>query len=168
MRTAQRAMLDRMPYVVAAVVAALAAVAGWLARPVRPDPAERADLAEAVAAVDRELAANLELMSLFDQTKQAVVLENGQFGLHRATLERAAPEVSGPVADLYSRIPDTETAMERRGPANSVREPDRRVIEAWEGDARAAQRALRGSLVRPALFGWRAAVARLRGRGAQR
>src|SRR5437868_5191454 len=96
-RTAHRAMLDDMPYLVAAVVAALAAVAGWLARPVRPDLAERADLAAAVAAVDRELAANLELMSLFDQTKQAVVLENGQFALHRATLERAAPEVSGAV-----------------------------------------------------------------------
>jgi hypothetical protein len=157
-----------MRYVVAAVLAGVAAVVGWLGRPLAPDPARRAELAEAVAALDRELAANLELTSLFDQTKQAVVLENGQFALHRSTLERAAPDVTAPVADLYARIPDAESAMERRGPANSVREPDRRLIEDWEGDARAAQRALRASLERPALVGWRAAMARLRGRSAQR
>jgi hypothetical protein len=39
--------------------------------------------------------------------------------------------------------------MERRGPANSLREADRLIIETWEGDLRAAQRALRAALAAP-------------------
>jgi hypothetical protein len=115
----------------------------------RPDPAVRERLEHAVAAVDRELAANLELTSMFDQTHQAVVLENGEFVRHRAAIEGALVDAFAPLADLYARIPSTESAMERRGPANSLRDEDRLLIEAWEGDARAAQRALREALTRP-------------------
>ena len=156
-----------MPFVIAAAVA-LAAAAAWLARPIAPDPDRRAQLSNAVGALDRELAANLELMTMFDQTKQAVVLENGQFAVHRTALEREAPPVAASLADLYARMPDAESAMERRGPANSIREADRLIIETWEGDARAAQRALRASLDPHVLRGWRAAIARLRAWGTAR
>jgi hypothetical protein len=154
-----------IPGVLGAVVAVvLAAVFGWLARPLPPDPRRRAALAEAIEAVDRELAANIELMSMFDQTRQAVVLENGEFIRHRAILESDASPAAGGVADLYGRMADTESAMERRGPSNTLKEEDRRLIEAWEGDAREAQRALRRALAQPPPRGWAAAIARLRGR----
>jgi phosphoribosyl 1,2-cyclic phosphodiesterase len=113
------------------------------------DPEVRRQLERAVAEVDRELAANLELMSLFDQTHQAIVLENGEFTRHHATIEVGLDDAYRALADLYSRIPDTESAMERRGPANSIREADRLLIETWEGDARAAQRGLREALAAP-------------------
>ena len=87
----------------------------------KPDPEPRRRLERAVADVDRELAANLELTSMFDQTKQAVVLENGEFTRHSATIYAGLAAAHGPLADLYARIPDTESAMERRGPANSLR-----------------------------------------------
>jgi hypothetical protein len=119
----------------------------WIFR--KPDPEERRRLERAVADVDRELAANLELTSMFDQTKQAVVLENGEFLRHRATIENGLAASYGPLTDLYSRIPDTESAMERRGPANSLRDDDRAFIETWEGDARTAQRGLRQALAAP-------------------
>src|SRR2546427_2197810 len=107
------------------------------------------DLAQAVAAVDRELAANLELTSVFDQTKQAFVLENGQWQVHRSTIADELPAAHAFVDELYRRIPDAESAMERRGPANSLKDADREIVEAWEGDAREAQRRLRAGLVRP-------------------
>ena len=157
-----------MPYVVAAVVAAAAALVGWLARPLSPDPAERRGFADAVNAVDRELAANLELTTMFDQTKQAVTLENGEFARHRETLERNASGAAAAVAALYERMSDAESAMERRGPANSLRPEDRRLIEGWEGDAREAQRSLRDSASARPLMGWRAVSARLHGRFARR
>jgi hypothetical protein len=116
----------------------------WFFR--QPDPETRRRLERAVADVDRELAANLELTSMFDQTHQAVVLEIGEFTRHRATIEEGLATAFGPIADLYSRVPDTESAMERRGPANTLRDDDRLNIETWEGDARAAQRALRERL----------------------
>ena len=119
----------------------------WLFQ--KPDHEVRRRVERAVADVDRELAANLELTSLFDQTHQAVVLENGEFTRHRETIEVGLDAAYGPLADLYSRIPDTESAMERRGPANSLREADRVLIETWEGDARAAQRGLRDALAAP-------------------
>lgn len=110
-----------------------------------PDPAARTRLADAAGAVDRELAANIELSAMFDQTHQPVVFENGEFARHRATLERATPFAFVLLLDVYRRIPDTEDAMERRGPANSLRPEDRAQIETWEGDVREAQRALRAA-----------------------
>jgi hypothetical protein len=118
----------------------------------KPDPEKRRRLERAVADVDRELAANLELTSMFDQTKQAVVLENGEFARHSATIQAGLAAAHGPLADLYSRIPDTESAMERRGPANSLRDADRE-----------AQRGLREALAAPPLSPIRALFRRLRG-----
>lgn len=159
-----------MPFIGAAalLVGAVAATFGWLARPLVADPRRRAQLQEAVGAVDRELAANLELMTMFDQTKQAVVLENGEYARHRATLESESAVPAESVANLYSRIPETESAMERRGPANTLRDEDRRLIEAWEGDAREAQRALRLAVGPERLVGLAALSARLRGRSVRR
>ncbi len=129
----------------------------------KTDPEERRRLERAVAAVDRELAANLELTSMFDQTKQAVVLENGEFARHGATIRTGLASAHGPLADLYERLPDTESAMERRGPANSLRDADRVIIETWEGDARAAQRDLRAALASPPISPLGALLRRLRG-----
>ena len=156
-----------VPFLIAAIVAAAAAVVGWLARPLSPDPDERRQVSAAVNAVDRELAANLELTTMFDQTKQAVTLENGEFARHRTTLERNARPTAAAVAALYERMSATESAMERRGPANSLRPEDRGLIEAWEGDAREVQRSLRAVLdARPAA-GLAAVSARLQGRFAR-
>jgi hypothetical protein len=129
----------------------------------KPDPQARRRLERAVADVDRELAANLELTSLFDQTHQAVVLEIGEFTRHRTTIEAGLAAAYGPLADLYSRVADTESAMERRGPANTLRDDDRVVIESWEGDARAAQRGLREALAAPRLSALARLLGRLRG-----
>ena len=133
----------------------------WLFR--KPDPEQRLRLERAAADIDRELAANLELTSMFDQTHQAVVLENGEFIRHRATIEVGLKAAYGVLADLYARVPDTESAMERRGPANTLRDDDRMLIETWEGDARAAQRGLREALATPQLSPLAALLERLRG-----
>ncbi|MDP9245341.1 MAG: hypothetical protein M3O64_01700 [Chloroflexota bacterium] len=125
---------------------------------------QQAKLDRAVAAIDRELAANLELTSMFDQTKQAFVLENGQWHLHGATVLRELPAAHAFAADLYARLPDAESAMERRGPANSLKDEDREIVERWEGDAREAQRRLRADLARPAPSLIRRLIARLLGR----
>lgn len=159
--------MDGVPYLVAAVAAAVAAAVGWLARPLSPDPRERVQFTEAVSAVDRELAANLELTTMFDQTKQAVTLENAAFARHSATLARNAGPIAAAMAALYDRMSDAESAMERRGPANSLRPADRQLIEGWEGDAREVQRSLRDSLAAKPLLGWPALSARLRGRFAR-
>ena len=130
----------------------------------RREPGAQAELERAVALVDRELAADLELMSMFDQTKQPFVLENGQFLAARAILERHAPEALPFVADVYARIPETETSMERRGPAGSIPDADRSRIHEWEGDAREAQRVLRDA-ARPARASrWELLTERLRAR----
>jgi hypothetical protein len=129
----------------------------------RRDPARCARLDAAVAAVDRELAANLELSSMFDQTHQAVVFENSEFARHGGTLRAELAAAHASVADVYERMPATETAMERRGPANSIRPEDRALIEAWEGDVRAAQRAMRDEAAAPPPSVWASALARLRG-----
>src|SRR6267378_2470305 len=157
-----------VPLLIAGIVAAAAAAIGWLARPLAPDPNERRRVSDAVNAVDRELAANLELTTMFDQTKQAVTLENGEFAHHRATLERNVRSTAVAIAALYDRISDAESAMERRGPANSLKPADRQLIEGWEGDAREAQRSLRESLQARPLRGWAAVSARLHGRFARR
>ena len=108
----------------------------------RRDPAARERLGNAADAVARELAGNLELTSMFDQTHQPVVFENAQFSRHRALLEAEVRDAYRELADVYARMPETEDAMERRGPAASVRPEDRTLIERWEGDARTAQRRL--------------------------
>jgi len=124
-------------------------------------------LERAVAAIDRELAANLELTSMFDQTKQPFVLEMGQWSVHAAVVARELPEAHAFAADLYGRIPAAESAMERRGPANSLRDEDREIVERWEGDAREAQRRLRADLVRPQPGFLARLIARLPGRRAR-
>lgn len=108
----------------------------------RRDARSRARLRRAAADVERELAGNLELTALFDQTHQAAVLENGEFARHREVLAAEVREAYAELADVYARIPATEDAMTRRGPAASVRPEDRALVEGWEGDARAAQRRL--------------------------
>ena len=124
-------------------------------------------LERAVAAIDRELAANLELTGMFDQTKQAFVLENGQWTLHGATVARELPGTGAFAADLYARIPAAESAMERRGPANSLRDEDREIVERWEGDARETQRRLRADVVAPQPGLLARLIARLPGRRAR-
>lgn len=110
---------------------------------------QQADLDAAVAAIDRELAADLEMLAMFDQTRQAVILENGQFLRHREVVQRELPQAYPAIASLYERIPAAEAAMERRGPAASIRDEDRAIVNEWEGDAREAQRALRAAAVAP-------------------
>jgi hypothetical protein len=167
MHTAAPCDDEDVPYLIAAIVAAAAVAVAWLARPLAPDPDERRQVGDAVNAVDRELAANLELTTMFDQTKQAVTLENGEFARHRATLERNARPAAAAVAALYERMSEAESAMERRGPANSLRPEDRQLIEAWEGDAREVQRSLRAALDARPQKGWSALSARLYGRFAR-
>jgi hypothetical protein len=156
-----------VPYLVTAVLGVIAATLAWLARPIRPDPREVQEVGIAAKAVDRELAANLELTTMFDQTKQAVTLENGEFARHRATLERNARPAAVAITALYERMSEAESAMERRGPANSIRPEDRQVIESWEGDAREVQRSLRAALQARPVAGWSAVSARLRERFAR-
>ena len=66
--------------------------------------AVQARLDGAVAAIDRELAANLELTSMFDQTNQPFVLENGQWQLHGGAIEKELPGAHAFVAELYARM----------------------------------------------------------------
>lgn len=146
----------------AAVLAGVAALA-FGRRPSR-GPAAQAELDRAVAAIDRELAADLELTTMFDQTRQALVLENGQFVLHATVLAREVPEVHDLVSALYARIPETESAMERRGPANTLKDEDRLIVEGWEGDARALQFALRAAATAPQPSPLERLIARLGGR----
>ena len=119
------------------------------------DPEAQAELEVAVAAVDRELAANLEMTTMFDQTRQAVVLENGEFARHATVIERELPAEHRGLAGLYAALPEAESAMERRGPAGSVTPADRAIVETWEGDARDAQRVLRAALAAPPMPRWR-------------
>lgn len=151
------------------LVAAAGGAVAYLRRPARPrDPAAQAELDRAVAAVDRELAADLELMTMFDQTKQAFVLENGQFLAAREVLEREVPATYAALASVYERIPRTETAMEQRGPAGSIRDADREIVHAWEGDAREAQRTLRAAAAAPPPTRWDEIRTRMRAKWARR
>jgi hypothetical protein len=157
-----------MGRVLGAIAAAAAAlgIASWLRGPAsgRRTPEEQEALERAVALVDRELAADLELMSMFDQTKQAFVLENGQFLAAGPTLERLATAAFAFVADVYARIPTVETSMERRGPAGTIPLEDELAIHEWEGDAREAQRLLRASLAQTPASRWSFLYDRLRAR----
>jgi hypothetical protein len=129
-----------------------------------PDPERWAERGRAGAAVDRELAANLELSAMFDSAQQAAVFENGEFTRFTSTLRRElSRETFEEVASVYAAMPDVEAAMERRGPARSIRPEDRALIESWEGDVRTAQRALRAALSAPPASVWTLVVARLRG-----
>lgn len=149
-----------------AVGLALAAGAAYrvLARVERRSPEAQAALERAVGAIDRELAANLELAAMFDQTHQAFVLENGEFAIHREAIARELPGAYADALSLYERIPETEAAMERRGPANSLADADRAIIERWEGDARALQRSLRDAAHTPPTSRWDRLTSRLRAR----
>ncbi len=129
-----------------------------------PSSQERARFAEAAAAVDREMAANIELSSMWDQTHQAVVFENAAFGSHRAAIERVAPAACELLVLTYERIPETESAMERRGPANTIKPDDLALIERWEGDVREAQRHLRDAVTAPEPSTWALVLGRLRKR----
>ncbi|MFN2519981.1 MAG: hypothetical protein ABR525_02935 [Candidatus Limnocylindria bacterium] len=135
-----------------------------LGRAPRRDPETQAALARAVAAVDRELAGNLEMTTMFDQTRQAVILENGEFARNSAMIERELPEEHRELAVLYAALPEAESAMERRGPAGSVTPADRAIVETWEGDAREAQRGLRAALSAPTPTTWRRAASALAAR----
>jgi hypothetical protein len=132
-----------------------------------PPPEDRPLLVAAAAAIDRELAANIELASLWDQTHQAVVFENAEFARHAAVLRRLT---SGAfdfelLDEVYTRMPSVESAMERRGPVNSIKPEDKSFVETWEGDVREAQRWLRAAVVAPPPSAWALLMARLRTRG---
>ena len=119
-----------------------------------PTPQDRERLASAAAAVDRELAANIELAALWDQTHQAATFENGEFARHGEAMRAAAPEAAVLIDAVYERIPATESAMERRGPVNSIAGSDKALVEGWEGDVREAQRALRAAVAAPPPSVW--------------
>src|SRR4029079_1331991 len=132
-----------------------------------PAPEDRPLLVAAAAAIDRELAANIELASLWDQTHQAVVFENAEFTRHAAVLRRLT---SGAfdfelLDEVYTRMPSVESAMERRGPVNSIKPEDKSFVETWEGDVREAQRGLRAAVAAPPPSAWALLMARLRTRG---
>ena len=129
-----------------------------------PTPEERARLAEAASAVDRELAANIELASMWDQTHQAVVFENAEFSRHAGAIGAGAPDVFEALTQAYARMPDAESAMERRGPANTIRPDDLALVETWEGDVRSAQRDLRAAANAPEPSLWSLFMERLRRR----
>jgi hypothetical protein len=143
---------------------------GFLARLLgAPAPEERPRLQAAAAAIDRELAANIELASLWDQTHQAVVFENAEFARHATVLRRIT---SGAfdfelLDEVYARMPSVENAMERRGPVNSIKPEDKTIVETWEGDVREAQRWLRAAATAPPPSVWALLNRRVRG-GRQR
>src|SRR3979411_2737624 len=127
-----------------------------------PAPEERPRLQAAAAAIDRELAANIELASLWDQTNQAGVFENAEFARHAAALRRIT---SGAfdfelLDEVYARMPSVESAMERRGPVNSIKPDDKTFVEKWEGDVREAQRWLRAAVDAPPPSAWALLTAR--------
>lgn len=131
----------------------------------RPDPEVRARFERAAAAVDRELAGNLELTAMFDQTHQAAVFENAEFTRQAAALRASAPAAFAFIKAVYEGLPATESAMERRGPANTLKPEDLALIERWEGDVREAQRLLRAALAAPPPSAWSRFIARLHGGG---
>jgi hypothetical protein len=88
-------------------------------------------------------------------------MENGQYAIFAQTLRRLVPEAHAEADALYAGIVEAELAMERRGPANSIAEADRAIVEAWEGDARHVQRRLRVAAATPPPSGWDRLRARL-------
>jgi len=137
---------------------------GFLDRLLGRRSAERqARLERAAADIDRELAANIELASMFDQTQQAVVFENAQFARHRDVLRAEVPTTLVALVSVYERMTATEDAMERRGPANTITPDDKELIQTWEGDVRDARRRLRVAVAAPAATLLGRLLARLRG-----
>jgi hypothetical protein len=139
---------------------------GFLARLLgAPAPEDLPRFQAAAAAIDRELAANIELASLWDQTHQAVVFENAEFARHATVLRRmtSAPFDFERLDEVYARMPSVESAMERRGPVNSIKPQDKTIVETWEGDVREAQRLLRAAVNAPPASAWVLLVRRLRG-----
>jgi hypothetical protein len=65
--------------------------------------------------------------------------------------------------DVYTRMPSVESAMERRGPVNTIKPEDKTVVETWEGDVREAQRWLRAAVNAAPPSAWMLLVSRLRG-----
>lgn len=130
------------------VLAVARVVAGALPRR-RRSPEEQSQLERAVAAIDRELAGNLELVTMFMQTKQPAVLENAAYGAWRDAIVSADEAVAAQLAGVYDAMSDAESAMERRGPAASIPRADRETVERWEGQARTVQRELRSLPGRP-------------------
>jgi hypothetical protein len=138
---------------------------GFLARLLgAPAPEDRSRLQAATAAIDRELAANIELASLWDQTHQAVVFENAEFARHSAVLRRLTSLTFDfeLLDEVYARMPSVESAMERRGPVNSIKPEDKTIVETWEGDVREAQRWLRAAANAPPASAWALLVRRVR------
>lgn len=117
-------------------------VARLLPRQRRP-PEEQARLARAAAGVDRELAGNVELVTMYMQTKQPAVLEIAAFTAYGDDIAAADADLGRRLGALYESVPDAEDAMERRGPAGSIKNDDRAIVERWEGGARVLQREVR-------------------------
>lgn len=126
-----------------AVLVVVAGASAWLFWPRRRSPAEQQRLERASRRVERELAGNVELVGMFLQTKQPAVLELSGFREARGEIQAADGELAARLDVLYERIPDTESAMERRGPAGSLKTEDREAVHAWQGDARVLQREVR-------------------------
>lgn len=129
------------PLVVALLV--LAIVLAYLFWPRRRSGAEQERLEWATARIERELAGNIELVGMFLQTKQPAVMEMAGYREARDAIAAADLDLASRLDVLYDRIPDTESAMERRGPAGSFAPPDREIVTHWDGNARELQRELR-------------------------
>ncbi len=123
-------------------LAATMLVARLLPRPTRSAD-QQAKLERAAAGIDRELAGNLELIVMYMQTKQPAVLENAAYLVWKEQLAAADSDLAARLDVLYERLADAETAMERRGPAGSIRPEDRATVQQWEGNARVLQRGVR-------------------------
>ncbi len=134
----------------------------------RRPPTAQAQLERAAAGIDRELAGNLELITMYMQTKQPAVLENAAYRAWREEVAAADEDVAARLDVLYERMPDAESAMERRGPAGSIRPEDRATVQQWEGNARVLQRAVRGLPGSPPRSGGDRLVAWLRSHVARR
>jgi hypothetical protein len=136
--------MDRV-WVVPLLVMLFGAVgaAGYLFLPRHRSSADQARLSTAAARVDGELAGNLELVTMFGQTKQPVVMENASYLEARETIAVADGRLGRRLDALYELIPYAEAAMERRGPAGSIKSEDLATVHNWEGGARDLQRALR-------------------------
>lgn len=109
----------------------------------RRTPEQQARLGRAVVGLDRELAGNIELVTMFMQTKQPAVLDNVAYRAYREEVATADEPLGARLDALYEAMSGAESAMERRGPAGSIPGAARDIVERWEGEARTLQRELR-------------------------